>query len=117
MTRTITREDLLQRLEATPRPVLIEALPARHDRDEHLPGALHMPHDMPHDCVSTVAPQTMPDKAAEIVASCTSATCRRSHIAAAALERLGYRNVSVYPGDKEDRQAAGLALEPGHTGH
>lgn len=109
MTRTITRENLLQRLDATPRPVLIEALPERYFRDGHLPGALHMPHDTVRD----LAPSAVPDKAAEIVVYCASATCRNSHIAAAHLESLGYQNVSIYAGGKEDWQAAGLPLEPG----
>ncbi|NJM33504.1 MAG: rhodanese-like domain-containing protein [Rhodomicrobium sp.] len=109
MTRAITREDLLQRLSAPQRPLLIEALPERYFRDGHLPGALHMPHDK----VSELAARLLPDKAAEVVVYCASATCRNSHIAAAELEGLGYRNVSVYAGGKEDWQTAGLALERG----
>ena len=112
MTLTITREDLLKRLDVTPRPVLIEALPERYFRDGHLPGALHMPQDR----VNALAPGTIPDKAAEIVVYCASATCRNSHIAAANLEILGYRNVSIYAGGKEDWRAAGLPLEPGDQG-
>lgn len=107
MTRTINREELLLRLDATPRPVLIEALPERYFRDGHLPGARHMPHDM----VRALAAEALPDKSTEIVVYCASATCRNSHIAAGQLERLGYRNVSVYAGGKDDWQAAGLALE------
>jgi rhodanese-related sulfurtransferase len=109
MTRTISRDDLLLRLGATPRLVLIEALPERYFRDGHLPGALHMPHDK----VRELAAGALPDKAAEIVVYCASATCRNSHVAAAHLESLGYGKVSIYAGGKEDWQAAGLALEPG----
>lgn len=109
MTCTITHEDLLQRLDAAPRPVLIEALPERYFRDGHLPGALHMP----HGSVSELAPSAVPDKATEIVVYCASASCRNSHIAAANLEMLGYSNVSIYAGGKEDWQAAGLPLEAG----
>ncbi|MGE0769961.1 MAG: rhodanese-like domain-containing protein [Hyphomicrobiaceae bacterium] len=112
MTRTITREALLQRLAATPRPALIEALPERYFRDGHLPGALHMPHGN----VSALAPGAIPDRTAEIVVYCASPSCRNSHIAAAALESLGYRSVSIYAGGKEDWQAAGLPLEQGNPG-
>ena len=85
MKRTITREALLQRLEQTLRPVLIEALPERYFRDGHLPGARHMPHAR----VSDLAQNLVPDKATEIVVYCASATCRNSHIAAEQLENLG----------------------------
>lgn len=112
MTRTITRKVLMERLETTPRPVLIEALPERYYRGGHLPGALHIP----HDSVGELASKFIPDKAAEVVVYCASATCRNSHIAAAHLESLGYRNVSIYAGGKEDWQAAGLPLEPGDPG-
>lgn len=109
MTRTITLNDLLQRLDGTPRPVLISALPERYFCDGHLPGALHMP----QDSVSALAPGAIPDTAAEIVVYCASATCRNTHIAAANLEILGYRDVSIYAGGKESWLAAGLPLEPG----
>lgn len=108
MTRTITREDLLKRLlEATPRPLLIEVLPERYFQDGHLPGALHMP----QDSVSARAPEAIPDKASEIIVYCASASCRNSDIAATQLADLGYLNVSIYAGGKEDWQAAGLPLE------
>jgi len=109
MTCTITREELLKRLGMTSRPVLIEALPESHFRGGHLPGALHMPQDSVRDR----APIVVPDRATEVVVYCASATCRNSHIAAATLESLGYRNVSIYTGGKEDWQAAGLPLESG----
>ena len=109
MTTTISRERLQEKLAGAPRPVLIEALPAKYYLDGHLPGALHMPHER----VGELAPSALPDKQAEIVVYCASATCRNSHIAAGALERLGYGNVSVYAGGKQDWQEAGLRLEPG----
>jgi rhodanese-related sulfurtransferase len=107
MTPTITRDELLRRLHSESPPLLIEALPARYYREGHLPGALHMPHDQ----VSILAPQALPDQAAEIVVYCASASCRNSHAAAAQLERLGYGNVRIYAGGKDDWRAAGLALE------
>ena len=56
-------------------------------------------------------PSELPDWKQEIVVYCASATCRNSHIAAGTLERLGYENVAVYAGGKEDWTAAGLPLE------
>ena len=47
-----------------------------------------------------------PDKAAEIVVYCASRTCQNSHIAANVLRQLGYANVAVYAGGKEDWKEA-----------
>lgn len=102
----IDRNTLLQRLEQV---TLVEALPEKYYRDGHLPGARHLPHDE----VRQHAASVLPDKAAEIVVYCASATCQNSHIAARVLEQLGYTNVAVYAGGKRDWQEAGLALEEG----
>ena len=86
---------------------LAEALPEKYYRDGHLPGAKHLPHDQ----VRQLAPAVLPDKGAEIVVYCASRTCQNSHIAAKVLEQMGYANVAVYAGGKQDWQEAGLALE------
>src|SRR5712691_1709468 len=104
--KTIDREELRRKLAGTSRPVLVEALPEKYYRDWHLPGARHLPHDE----VEALAPDVLPDKSAEIVVYCASNTCQNSHIAARLLERLGYGNVSVYPGGKQDWSEAGLPV-------
>jgi rhodanese-related sulfurtransferase len=104
MIKIITREELQDRLAAA-HPVLLEALPAKYYQDGHLPGALHMPHDRTRQ----LAPSLVPDKAAEIVVYCASQTCQNSHIAAATLASMGYVNVSVFAGGKQDWLDAGLA--------
>ena len=106
--RLIDRDTLQQRLgQAT----LAEALPEKHWRDWHLPGAKPLPHDQ----VRQLAPAVLPDQAAEIVVYCASATCQNSHIAARVLEQLGYANVAVYSGGKRDWQEAGLPVEQGES--
>ncbi|MGH8863322.1 MAG: rhodanese-like domain-containing protein, partial [Burkholderiales bacterium] len=100
--------DLKARIAANPNLVLLEALPDKYYRDWHLPGAQHMPHDQ----VRQRAPALLPDKKAEIVVYCASATCQNSHIAASLLEQMGYPNVSVFGGGKQDWQQAGLPVEP-----
>jgi len=106
--KLIDRNTLLQRLgHAT----LAEALPEKYWRDWHLPGAKHLPHDQ----VRQRAPEVLPDRQAEIVVYCASATCQNSHIAARTLEQLGYTNVSVYAGGKQDWQGAGLPVEQGEV--
>lgn len=102
--KLIDRSTLQQRLgNAT----LVEALPEKYWRDWHLPGALNLPHDQ----VRQLAPALLPDRSAEIVVYCASSTCQNSHIAARVLEQMGYANVAVYPGGKQDWQEAGLEAE------
>ena len=105
--KQIDRKELQSRLATNPALVLLEALPEKYFNEGHLPGARHFPHDR----ARTLAPFAVPDKAAEIVVYCASATCQNSHIAARILEQLGYANVSVYAGGKQDWTAAGEALQ------
>jgi len=109
MAKTITRLELQDKIAGPARPILLEALPAKYFLDGHLPGAVHMPHDK----VRALAGAVVPDKDAEIVVYCASATCQNSHIAASTLEQLGYRKVGVYAGGKQDWVEAGLPLEKG----
>jgi rhodanese-related sulfurtransferase len=106
--KQIDRKTLQARLD---RVTLVEALPEKYYRDGHLPGARHLPHDQ----VRELAAGVLPDRDAEIVVYCASATCQNSHIAARVLAQLGYRDVAVYAGGKQDWSEAGLALEPGET--
>jgi len=106
--KLIDRSTLQQRLE---RVTLVEALPEKYYRDGHLPGARHLPHDQ----VRELAARVLPDRDAEIVVYCASATCQNSHIAARMLAQLGYGDVAVYAGGKQDWSEAGLALERGET--
>ena len=108
MTKSITRDALQARLAANPGLVLLEALPEKYFNDGHLPGARHFPHDQARALAGTV----VPDKDAEIVVYCASASCQNSHSAARSLAQLGYANVAVYAGGKQDWSDAGLALVP-----
>lgn len=104
--KLIDRSTLQQKLG---RVTLAEALPEKYWRDWHLPGARHLPHDQ----VRSLAPSVLPDKSAQIVVYCASSTCQNSHIAAQLLEQMGYANVAVYAGGKQDWQEAGLPVERG----
>ena len=107
MTKAVTREELQARIAANPALVLLEALPAKYYDDGHLPGAKLFPHDQ----VRQLAPAVVPYKSTEIVVYCASNTCQNSHIAARVLEQIGYPNVAVYGGGKQDWVEAGLSLE------
>jgi rhodanese-related sulfurtransferase len=106
---TISRDDLNAKVAAGQPVVIVEALPESYFVKEHLPGAINIPHDR----IRELAPRLLPDKGAEIVTYCASATCRNSHIAAETLGTMGYTNVRVYTGGKQDWLAAGLPVEKG----
>lgn len=105
--KLIDRDTLQAKLASARPPVLAEALPEKYWRDWRLPGARHLP----HDAVDAAAARALPDKSAEIVVYCASKTCQNSHIAARRLVQLGYTDVAVYPGGKQDWSEAGLPVE------
>ena len=107
--KQLDRDTLSRRLAGANPPVLAEALPEKYFRDWHLPGARHLPHDE----VERLAAKVLPDKSAEIVVYCASRSCQNSHVAAAKLAQMGYANVAVYAGGKQDWSEAGLAVERG----
>ncbi|MBI3899501.1 MAG: rhodanese-like domain-containing protein [Gammaproteobacteria bacterium] len=111
MFRPISRQELQAQLKSQTPVALVEALPEKHYRDGHLPGALHLPHDK----VRELASQVLPDKNAVIVAYCANAPCQNSRIAAQTLDSLGYTNVFEYVDGKQDWIDAGLPLEKGAT--
>ena len=111
MTRMIDRTALQRRLAEANPPFVAEALPEQYYLDWHLPTARHLPHDQ----VRALAAKLFPQKSAEIVVYCASGTCQNSHVAARILEQMGYLNVAVYAGGKQDWQEAGLPVERGEV--
>ena len=109
MSRTISREELQIKLSSPKQPLLIEALPEKYYVAKHLPGALHLPHDQ----VDALSGTLRPHKSASIVVYCANRQCQNSHIAAHRLAALGYTDVSVYAGGKQEWEEAGLAFESG----
>ncbi|MFF0312156.1 rhodanese-like domain-containing protein [Streptosporangium sp. NPDC004379] len=104
----ISREDLFALLQDGA-VQLVEALPVEAFAAEHLPGARNVPGQVSAELAAQVAP----DRAATVVVYCSGRYCNRSEIAAAAFARLGYADVRVYVGGKQDWAEAGLAFE-GH---
>ena len=107
MTETISRDELKSKLDGGAAVTLIEALPNKYYADQHLPGAINIPHDE----VDALAPKVIPDKSAEIVVYCASAQCKNSGIAAERLAELGYVNVRDYYEGKSDWLEAGYPVE------
>jgi rhodanese-related sulfurtransferase len=103
---SISRDELHRLLTTATAVTLIEALGPAYFADAHLPGALNMPPDQ----VDRLAPKLVPDFDSPVIVYC-SGTCHNSENAARRLEELGYRNVQVYSGGKEDWVEHGLPVE------
>jgi rhodanese-related sulfurtransferase len=107
----ITREDVLALLDR--RAVqLVEALLADAFAAEHIPGARNVPGQLSAELAGQVAP----DRTATVVVYRSGPYCNRSKIAAAVFARLGYADVRVYAGGKQDWAEAGLAFEGSRAG-
>ena len=106
MPARITREDLKARLASKGRPLLVEALGAAFYADAHIPGAINI---RPGQVVR-LAPKLIADLDAPIVVYC-SGSCSSADTVARQLEALGYADVCVYVGGKEDWVEHGLPVE------
>ncbi len=70
MVRTISREDLHNKIKRGDKFLLVETLAKVTFDHVHLPGAINLPPDK----VRELAPTLLPDKTAEIVVYCASPT-------------------------------------------
>lgn len=102
--KNYSRSEVVARLLAGEKPLLVEALPEKHFNDWHLPGAVNIDQDK----AAELASELLPDKQREVIVYCASSTCRNADTVARQLVTLGYANVALYKGGKEDWQAAGL---------
>jgi rhodanese-related sulfurtransferase len=105
--KTISTDTLYSRLQADRPPLLLEALPERYYAQKHLPGARLFPHDE----VEQRAAQVIPDQSSAVVVYCASRSCNNSRIAAQRLIQLGYTDVTVYEGGKQEWEQSGLPFE------
>lgn len=67
MIATITREELLKKIESKDHFILVETLPKETYEHAHLPGAINLPPDQ----LAVFAAKLLPDKSAEIVVYCS----------------------------------------------
>ena len=68
--KTISREELKQKIDRKDEFVLVETLAETAYHHAHLPGAINLPPDK----VSVQAPNLLPDRGAEIIVYCASPT-------------------------------------------
>ena len=106
MPTRITRDDLQALLIHHGRPVLVEALGAAFYADAHIPGAINIPPGQ----VERLASKLIPNRDAPIVVYC-SGSCSSADAVARQLEAVGYTDVAVYVGGKEDWVEHGLPVE------
>ena len=106
MPPSITRDELRTAIEQGGVTV-VEALPPMYFSQEHLPGAINLPHDQVRD----QAPRLLPDRGASIVTYCANTSCQNSGIAATTLIAMGYTDVREYVEGKQDWIEAGLPVE------
>lgn len=107
--RSITRDELKQKIDRREPFVLIETLAPEQFRHAHLPGAVNAPPER----LKELAPELVPNKQTEVVTYCASPECHASGDAARELTALGYTNVRHYAGGKQDWTAAGLPVARG----
>ena len=105
MSEPITRAEV--EAAAADGVTIVEALPDTYFEDGHLPGAANLPHDSDEPTIAAV----LPDRNRTIVVYCANRACANSGILGRRLDQLGYTDVRVYEGGKEDWLEAGLALE------
>jgi rhodanese-related sulfurtransferase len=105
----ISRDELWQKIERGGDLVIVDALAPMSFAHSHLPGAI----SLPREWVDERGPGRIPDRDAEVVVYCASATCDSSVEVGKRLVELGYRNVRHYVGGKKDWVDAGLPLEGG----
>lgn len=111
MIKTIDRNTLQSRIAGNPALVILEALPEHYFEQEHLPGARNMPHERTAELASSLVPA----RDSEVIVYCANANCQNSHVAAQRLAALGYSNISVYAGGKQDWREAGLPMAAAAT--
>jgi rhodanese-related sulfurtransferase len=70
MLKTISRDELKQKIDRKDDFLLVETLPATAYHHKHLPGAVNLP----PDSIAAIASQLLPDQNADIVVYCASPT-------------------------------------------
>jgi rhodanese-related sulfurtransferase len=70
MVRTISRDELKQKIDRSDEFLLVETLPETAYHHAHLPGAINLPPDQ----LKALASKLLPDKSADIVVYCASPT-------------------------------------------
>lgn len=106
MIKTITAEELKEKMDNNEDIVIIETLLPGLYEQWHIPGAINIPAD---DMRGT-APGRL-NKDDEIVLYCRNLACGASDRAADTLEEMGYVNITIYRGGKEEWKDKSFPVE------
>ena len=106
--KTMTRNQLNERLGNSNNLTIVEVLSPEHYREFHLPGAINVPLDEHFD---QRIQEVVPTKSSPVVVYCGSTQCQASAEAARHLDKLGYVEVYDYEAGKADWKEAGLPVE------
>src|SRR5262249_1845152 len=104
MPREIRREEVRRLIDQGVQ--LVEVLPAKEYREDHLPGAVSLPLRQLETEARTVLDVSQP-----VIVYCWDTACDLSPRAAWRLEAMGFSDVSDCVGGKLDWMAAGLRTE------
>jgi rhodanese-related sulfurtransferase len=106
MIKSITREELKERMEQGHKFHLVDVLAPETYENKHIKGAINIPMTE----ISKKA-RKMFDLDDDIVVYCSGFSCKASPTAAKTLDDLGFTNVFDYEGGREDWEEAGLPIE------
>jgi rhodanese-related sulfurtransferase len=105
--KTITSQEIKKYIDNGVKVAFVEALPEKYFAEGHLPGAFSIAPEKIKDQAS----KFLKDKNQTIVTYSANTACQNSKTAAEALFGLGYKNVVVYAGGKEDWKKSGFKFE------
>lgn len=106
MAKTITAEELKQKMEKGEKFTLIEVLSPEEYMDKHLPRAINIPAD---SISEQIKQRFRPDQ--ELIVYCASKECNASPNAAKKLEEMGFKNVIDFEAGKKGWENAGYEFE------
>jgi len=109
MVKTITTEEVKQKIDSKEDFYLIDTLMTNSYEMRHIPGAKSVPFST--DFLEKFEEQVKAPKDAEIIMYCASSGCQLSAMAADALEKAGYTNVGHYVDGLAGWQDAGYEFE------
>ncbi|HEX8772660.1 MAG TPA: rhodanese-like domain-containing protein [Pyrinomonadaceae bacterium] len=105
--KTITTEELEERLREGNRLEFWNVLTDEYFHDEMIPGSRRVP----LDSVGREVREADVPKEAEIIVYCAGPKCPQSRMAAEKLQTFGYRNVRAYEGGIEEWKQLGHEIE------
>ncbi|MCE9507806.1 MAG: rhodanese-like domain-containing protein [Alphaproteobacteria bacterium] len=105
--KTITSQEIKKYIDNGVKVAFVEAMQEKYFTEGHLPGAFSIAPEK----IKELAPKFLQDKNQTIVTYCANTNCQNSKTAAEALFGLGYKNVVVYAGGKEDWKKSGFKFE------